>query len=81
MYFINNQIKITPSLKVETVDTTGAGAAFRAAFAYVIGQENDLEKAVKFGCIAGSLATTKLGGRTAIPTLTEIKNLYDQNYE
>ena len=81
MYFINNQIKISPSLKVEAVDTTGAGAAFRAAFAYIIAQENDLEKAIKYGCIAGSLTTTKLGGRTGIPTLTEIKNFYEQNYE
>ena len=81
MYFINNQIKVSPSLKVDSIDTLGAGAAFRSAFAYSIMQDGDLEKAVKFGNIAGSLATTKKGGRTSFPSITEVKEYYDQNYE
>jgi ribokinase len=81
MYFVNNQIKVSPSLKVDTIDTTGSGAAFRAGFAYSIMQDGDLEKAVKFGNIAGSLSTTKKGGRSSFPNITEVKNLYEQNYE
>ena len=81
LYFVNDQIKISPSLKVEAVDTTGAGAAFRAAFAYEIASSGDIEKAVKMGCIAGSLTTTKLGGRTGLPSIAEVKNYYEQNYE
>ena len=80
LYCINNQIKISPSLKVQTVDTHGSGQVFRAAFAHTLANDGDVEKAVKMGCIAGGLATTKYGARTAIPTLDEIKNIYEQNY-
>lgn len=80
LYCINNQIKISPSLKVETVDTYGCGHVFRAAFAYSLLNDHDLEKAVKWGCIAASLASTKIGSRLAIPTLEEIRNIYEQNY-
>ncbi len=80
LYCVNNQIKISPSLKVETVDTFGCGQVFRAAFAYSILNDHDLEKAVKWGCIAAGLASTKIGARPAIPSLEEIKNIYEQNY-
>ncbi len=80
LYCINNQIKISPSLKTNVVDTHGSGAIFRAAFAYSLVNGGDIEKAVKMGCIAASLSTAKLGATDSIPTLEEIKNLYDQNY-
>lgn len=80
LYCINNQIKISPSLKVKTVDTYGSGSIFRAAFAYTIVNGGDIEKAVKMGCIAGSLSTTKYGARPSIPTLEEINTIYEQNY-
>jgi ribokinase len=81
LYCINNQIKVTPSLKVKTVDTYGCKDIFRAAFSYVIGSGGDVEKATKMGCIAAGLAATKVGGYDAIPTLEEMKNLYEQNYQ
>lgn len=80
LYCINNQIKISPSLKVNVVDTYGCAAIFRAAFAYALANGGDIEKAVKTGCIAAGLAATKVGSLDAIPTLEEIKNLYEQNY-
>lgn len=80
LYRVNNQIKITPSLKMEVVDTHGARDSFCAAFAYSMLNDKDLEKAVKFGCIAGGLATRVIGARLSIPTLEEIKSIYEQNY-
>ena len=77
---INNQIKITPSLKVKVEDTHGCGPIFRAAIAHTLIGGGDIEKAVKIGCIAGSLAATKVGALDSIPTLEEIKNIYEQNY-
>jgi hypothetical protein len=32
------------------------------------------------GCIAAGLCATKVGAFAAIPTLEEMKNLYEQNY-
>ena len=80
LYCINNQIKISPSLKVQTEDTHGCGPIFRAAFAHTIVGGGDIEKAVKVGCIAASLASTKIGAYDSIPSLEDIRNFYEQNY-
>ena len=80
LYCINNQIKISPSLKVNIEDTHGCGIIFRAAFAHTIVSGEDIEKAVKIGCIAAGLSATKVGAADSIPTLEEIKNIYEQNY-
>lgn len=80
LYCLNNQIKISPSLKVNVIDTYGSGTIFRAAFAYTLANGGDIEKAVKMGCIASGLACTKLGAQDAIPNLEEMKNIYEQNY-
>lgn len=80
LYCSNNQIKISPILKVDTIDTYGAGAIFRAAFTHAIAASGDIEKAVKFGAIAAALSTTAYGAKNAIPTIEEINKLYEQNY-
>ncbi len=80
LYCINNQIKVSPSLKVNVADTHGCGSIFRAMFAYTIANGDDIEKGVKMGCIAAGLAATKIGASDSIPTLEDIKNLYEQNY-
>ena len=80
LYNINQQIKVSPSLKVEVVDKNGSGNIFRAAVAYTLANGGDVEKAVKMGCIAAGLSLTKFGARTSIPTLEEIQNIYEQNY-
>ena len=80
LYSINNQIKVTPSLKMEVKDTHGCGPIFRAAFAHTIVLGGDVEKATKIGCIAAGLATREIGAANAIPTLEEITNIYEQNF-
>lgn len=80
LYCINNQIKMSPSLKVEVLDTYGCGSIFRAMFAHTIVSGGDIEKAVKMACIAAGLGATKVGAVNSIPTLEEIKKLYEQNY-
>lgn len=80
LYSINQQIKISPSLKVEVVDRSGCGNIFRAAVAHTLVHGGDIEKAVKMGCIAAGLSLGKYGARTSIPTLEEIQNIYEQNY-
>lgn len=80
LYSIDTQIKISPSLKVQVVDTHGSKDSFAIGFAYIIAQEKDLEKAVKYGCIAAGLATTKIGARPSIPTLEEVRKIYEQSY-
>lgn len=81
LYCINGQIKISPALKVDVKDTMGVGAIFRAAFIYTIVHGGDIEKAVKYGNIAAGISTNKIGARLSIPTLTEVNNFYEKNYQ
>lgn len=81
LYCLNNQIKVSPALKLPVVDTTGAGDIFHGAFCYIIANGGDIEKAVKYGNIAAGLSLSKIGTRLSIPSLEEVEKLYVQNYE
>jgi len=58
--------------QVRVVDTTGAGDAFNAAFAYALYRAWPLEKAVPFAVRAGALAVTRFGAQAGMPTLPEV---------
>ena len=80
LYCVNNQIKISPMIQMEVQDRQGGYDAFCAGFSYEIVVDKDLEKAVKYGCISASLNSRSVGTRLSIPTLEEIKKIYEQNY-
>lgn len=61
-----------PSIAVEVVDTTGAGDAFLGALAAAWHQGADT--AIRRACVAGALATTRLGAAQSSPTGTDIDN-------
>jgi len=50
-----------PSLKIDTVDTTGAGDGFLAGLIYGFLKGWDIEKIGKFATVMGALATTEMG--------------------
>jgi ribokinase len=60
------------ALKVKVVDTTAAGDAFCGAFAASLASENNLLRAARLGCIAGSLACTKDGAVPSLPSRREM---------
>lgn len=64
-----------PSVPVSVVDTTAAGDAFCGALAAAYAGGETLANAVKFGCAAGALATTKMGAEPSLPTKEEIEKL------
>lgn len=64
-----------PAFLVETVDTTGAGDIFHAAFVYAQLQGLNLKEQLSFSSAAAALNCTKLGARGGIATLDEIRNL------
>lgn len=77
--------KQVDTFKVNVVDTTAAGDAFIGGFAtkllesaslLVNPQEQALaiQKAVKYGCACGALATTKFGAQPSLPTKAELDN-------
>ncbi len=64
-----------PAFKVSAIDTTAAGDAFCGALAAGLSEGKNLEDALKLGCAAGALATTKLGAEPSLPTRDEIEDI------
>ncbi len=79
LYSQNGIIKLMPALKVEAVDTTGAGDTFHGAFAYGLSKEFDIEKTVKYATIAAGISVTRMGARKSIPELKEVEEEYTKN--
>ncbi len=73
LYKENNEIKIMPSLKVEAVDTTGAGDIFHGALTYALANKYPYEDALRVANITGALSVTKLGSRNSMPEKNSIK--------
>lgn len=64
-----------PKLPVKSVDATGAGDAFAAAFAVCIAKGQTIAEAAIFANAAAALATTKLGAQAGLPSHTDVKEL------
>ncbi|GAE25435.1 fructokinase [Halalkalibacter wakoensis JCM 9140] len=78
---INGETAYVPAMKVETVDTTGAGDAFVSGILYNINEEKTIDltmarwkEILTFASVSGALAASKRGAMTALPTLKDVKN-------
>lgn len=80
MYMDNNQIKVMPGLNLKTVDSSGAGDIFLAAFGYALTQGYDMERAITFANIAGGLTVTKIGTIGACPEYSDVMKYFVQKY-
>ncbi len=80
LYCVNNEVKVMPTITVGEIDRTGAGDIFRGAFAYALGKNYDLEKAVRVANIAAGISTTKIGGSASIPMLSEVISYYENKF-
>lgn len=63
------------SFPVDVVDTTGAGDAFRGAFAARVAAGATFDEALPHAAAAGSLATTVAGAVPSLPTVEAIEAL------
>lgn len=71
----NHKYQYFNTIKVESVDTTGAGDTFNAGLASMLNKnfnEKDLEQAIKYGLAAASLSVTKPYVMDAIPNIDEV---------
>jgi len=69
----HDEIISQPAFKVKVVDTTGAGDAFHGAFLYGLIQGWNMRKILEFSCAVAAMNCTKVGGRSGLPTLEEVK--------
>ncbi|MCA0971145.1 aminoimidazole riboside kinase [Halobacillus litoralis] len=72
---------VVPAMKVQAVDTTGAGDAFVSGLLYQLSERNkptseltltELEEITKFASVSGALAASTKGAMTALPTRDEV---------
>ena len=61
-----------PAVKVEAVDTTGAGDAFTAALAVSLAEGLPLKDAAHRASVAAALSITRIGTQSAFPSLSEV---------
>lgn len=86
--FFNGEKAYVEALKVEAVDTTGAGDAFVAAILYKIQKRrkgledltfDEAKKIAQFASVSGGLAVSKKGAMTSLPTLSDVEKLIVEN--
>lgn len=68
----NNSEKIFEARKVEALDTTAAGDAFNAGFAFALSQKYSVEDSIKFANAAAGIAVTRMGAQTSMPSKDEV---------
>jgi ribokinase len=61
-----------PAVKVDAVDTTGAGDSFTAALACRLGAGASLAQAAAFAARVGAVTVTKEGAQASFPTAAEV---------
>jgi ribokinase len=64
------------AFKVQIVDTTGAGDAFCAGFLYGLLNGKSLKECAKLGNFVASRCIMKMGARTGLPRLEDLKLLF-----
>jgi sugar/nucleoside kinase (ribokinase family) len=63
----------SPGFAVRTIDTTGAGDCFEAAFLAALCRDNNLRHAARFANAAAALSTLGMGGSDSSPTLQQVE--------
>lgn len=67
--------KRVPARRVEAVDTTAAGDTFNGALAVALSEGRTLLEAVRFATAASSIAVTRMGAQSSVPTRAEVDAL------
>jgi len=67
-----------PAIKVQAIDTVGAGDCFNGVLASKLNQGENLITSVKYATVAASIAVTRRGAQKSIPYLHEIEEKYKE---
>lgn len=73
MLYDEGRVSLFPAIPATAVDATGAGDAFCGALAFGLSRRWSLDRAVPFAVAAGSVAVTRLGAQSSMPTRDEVE--------
>jgi sugar/nucleoside kinase (ribokinase family) len=76
----SGEVSVVPAIKVNVIDTTGAGDCFDAGFLKIWLSGEPLIKALEWGNIVGGLSTTEPGGVSRIIHAPEVEQYYQKVY-
>ncbi len=80
LHYKNGEATVIPNIEeFSHVDSTGAGDAFLAGFAYGLYHGYSVKQSILFGNITGGKAVTKAGALSAYVTENELKEYYKKN--
>lgn len=79
-YTDGKQEVFVPALKVQAVETTGAGDAFNGGFATAIAEGHSIEKALQFATCTAAISVTRLGSAPSMPYREEILSLMEKEF-
>ena len=64
-----------PAMKVEVVDTTGAGDTLNGAFCVGISRNMEETEALRFANVAAGLSVQKCGAQAGMPGMEEVEQI------
>ncbi|MEB1807063.1 MAG: aminoimidazole riboside kinase [Bacillaceae bacterium] len=85
--YLNGERQSVPAMKVDAIDTTGAGDAFVSGILYQLNRSEKqvhslaLEEVVemaRFASVSGGLAASTKGAMTALPTLEKVEEMLEK---
>ncbi len=66
------EVRHSPALEVQVVDTTGCGDVFHGAYAACLARGDGIDQAVQVATIAAGITATRPGGQRGVPTMDEV---------
>lgn len=74
----NQNLRFEP-LKVDAIDTTGAGDCFNGVFACEISKEKNMEDSIKMAIAASAISVTQKGAQVAMPKRESVMYIINAN--
>lgn len=73
VYNDGEELCYEPALQVNAIDSTAAGDTFTGALAVYLMEGKGIKEAIRFATKASSIAVTKIGAQTSIPSRSEVE--------
>jgi len=70
-FFQDGNERHVPAVKIDAVDTLGAGDVWHGAFALMLAEGGGTERAIRFASAAAAIKCSRYGGRAGIPGRAE----------